>query len=81
MEDLNGLLVNLFNITKKIPIIFLANKKDLIDQVQFSEVELKELASRYDAPYYLTSAKTGENVETAFNIIGKLVLKGQGSLD
>jgi small GTP-binding protein len=81
LDDLKDLIERLFKITSKIPIIFMANKNDLVDQMVFGEPEIAALASQYNAPYYFSSAKTGENVETAFNIMGKMILKEQGSLD
>ncbi len=55
----------LFNVTKNIPIIFLGNKSDLPNW-EISEEELEELAVKYNSEYFLTSAKTGANVEQAF---------------
>ncbi len=61
------------------PIIFLANKLDLVspdsEELKFFRKELIELCEKYDARYYLTSAKTGENVENAFREIGIYALK------
>ena len=81
LDDLKELIDRLFKIASNIPLIFLANKNDLVDQVQFSVTELKEIASIFDAPHFFTSAKTGENVEKAFNIIGRLILKKQDSFN
>jgi hypothetical protein len=71
----NYWLPNLKNIVGNIPFIVLANKSDLIKQAEFKEQDLRHFADKYDAPYYLTSAKSGENVEKAFLILGKKVLK------
>lgn len=61
------------------PIIFLANKLDLVspdsEELKFFRKGLIELCEKYDARYYLTSAKTGENVENAFREIGIYALK------
>ena len=65
---------SLFNVTKKLPIIFVANKNDLYDQSQFSDAELLEVTSAYSAPFFGASAKTGENVEKVFTELGKLIL-------
>jgi len=47
-------------------LIFVANKSDLKYQAQFWKDELNELSNFFDTPYFLTSAKTGENVNNAF---------------
>ncbi len=46
--------------------IFVANKSDLKYKAQFWKDEMKELSETFEAPYFLTSAKTGENVTEVF---------------
>ncbi len=61
------------------PMIFLTNKLDLVspncEELKFFRKGLIELCEKYDARYYLTSAKTGENVENAFREMGIYALK------
>lgn len=71
----NYWIPNVQNIIGKIPFIFLANKSDLVENAEFNEKDLKAFASRYEVPSYLTSAKSGENVNRAFNVLGKRILK------
>lgn len=53
-----------------IPILVIGNKKDLL-----KEKELDELKESLEfTPYLFTSAKTGENVESIFEEMGKRVL-------
>ena len=54
--------------------IFIANKSDLPDH-KFGEEELKKIAGAFNAPAYITSAKTGDNVEEAFAHLGKSIYK------
>ncbi len=70
----------LFKINSNIPIIYVANKNDLANKNQFDDAELAEISEANNAPYIKTSAKTGENVETAFRLIGKRILTEQGIL-
>lgn len=63
------------SIAGPVPMIILANKSDLIAQAQFDERYLKEFAAEYKVPSYLTSAKNAENVERAFEVLGKKILK------
>jgi len=53
----------------EIPLIFIANKCDLKDQFEFKITDIEGIASDFDAPFFITSAKTGENVENAFNTL------------
>ena len=59
----------------KVPMIILGNKSDLVDNTQFGESELSALAARYNAKAFLTSAKTGANVESSFKDIARAITK------
>jgi small GTP-binding protein len=65
---------DLFNITNKVPIIILANKWDLHDNAAVNESDLEKMANEMNASYVLTSAKTGQNVDEAFDRIGKKLI-------
>lgn len=81
LHNLINWVTSLFNITKTLPIVFVANKSDLMDQFQFNDAELTEIALPYHAPFFRTSAKSGENVENVFSTLGKMMLKEQGALE
>jgi small GTP-binding protein len=66
------------NMVGKVPFIILANKSDLMNEAEFDERELGEFASKFDVPFYLTSAKTGINVEKAFYSLGKRMMEPDG---
>lgn len=60
-----------------VPLIFLGNKADLKDEAQFGLEEMKSAAKKSKCfgptnECFLTSAKTGENVERAFISMAKL---------
>lgn len=57
----------------KLGLVFVANKSDLTDGVQFSLDELQKLASKYSTLAYPSSAKTGENVEKLFLSLGEML--------
>ncbi len=60
-----------------IPFVILANKLDLGKVAKFKEKELREFAGKYEVPSYVTSAKTGENVDLAFQVLGKIMIKSK----
>jgi small GTP-binding protein len=73
LDDLDDWIEGVYSVTGRIPIQFLANKIDLKDEAAFGEEELKQSARAYDSPYEFTSAKTGENVEAAFQSLAERV--------
>jgi len=76
--DLENMVNWLFNITSEIPVIIVGNKSDLTNQISVGEKAIKDIATAFHAPYFTTSAKTGENVQMAFFVIGRMILKEQG---
>ncbi len=65
----------LYEAVGKIPIILVGNKVDLIERRKPYEEEAKELCSDFGTECYLSSAKSGENVEKIFINIGKEMLE------
>ncbi|MDO9537103.1 MAG: GTP-binding protein [Thermoplasmata archaeon] len=65
----------------KIPMVFMANKCDLVGKEGFDGSELGKLAAEHKSTYMLTSAKTGENVENAFLTLGKALVGGKGDVE
>jgi small GTP-binding protein len=63
------------NLVGNVPIIILANKSDLTDRAEFNEEILRSFASLFNASFYFTSAKMGENVHQAFYDIGRQILE------
>jgi small GTP-binding protein len=61
-----------------VPLIYLANKADLLRERQFDEAELLAMARAHNASYFMTSARTGTNVESAFWTFGRTLVQGNG---
>lgn len=61
-------------VTGDIPMIFVGNKCDLIDQRQISEEMLAAAAGQFGSQFFVSSAKTGENVEIIFKSLGERVI-------
>jgi small GTP-binding protein len=66
---------SLFGAIGKVPVVFVGNKFDLIDKDKFDTDGLMELSMRYSAPWVTTSAKKGENVESAFKKLGEMIIR------
>ncbi len=61
-------------VTGDVPKVFVGNKCDLVEERQITEEELDAFAGEFDSGYYISSAKTGENVEEMFKKLGEVVL-------
>ena len=75
LEDLDDWIEGVYSVTGKIPIEFLANKVDLKDQSEVREDDMVQAAKAYDSPFRFTSAKTGINVEIAFQSLAERIAK------
>ncbi len=75
LDEITGWIESMFEITGKIPVIICANKADLKDQAAFGEAQVKQATEAFDAPYFYSSAKTGENVEAVFRSLGETIAK------
>jgi len=58
-----------------VPFCFVGNKSDLREKIAIEEGELAKLSMVHEAPYYIASAKTGENVDAAFIALSKQVVE------
>jgi small GTP-binding protein len=74
--DLDSWMDTVHGVIEEVPTIFLGNKCDLEDKQQIGLNEIKSLASGYEKSVsYLSSAKTGLNVELAFETLSKKILE------
>jgi small GTP-binding protein len=74
LESLQTYADDLLRVNPTVLFVLAANKRDLSDQQQLSEAQVEAVAARLDAPYRLTSAKTGDEVEALFRHLGRLLL-------
>lgn len=66
LEELRYWIKALTDVAGDVPIVFAGNKADLENERVIKESDLQELAGKYGSTAYLTSAKTGQNVENVF---------------
>ena len=66
---------SLFEVTGEVPVIIIGNKNDLKDKHEIKKEDITSMASKYNAPSFLTSAKTGYNVEKMFYNLGEKLVK------
>jgi small GTP-binding protein len=76
LPGLNGWIHGVQEVNQEIPTVFLGNKSDIKDSQEISLPEIRSFAAEYESPgAYLSSAKTGLNVEFAFDILSKRLLE------
>ena len=66
---------SLFEVTGEVPIIIIGNKNDLKEKHEIKKEEINEMSKKYNALSFLTSAKTGYNVEKMFYNLGEKLVK------
>jgi len=72
--DLSGWVNTAVKEVGEVPFVFLGNKNDLSKEKIADEDDLAKLSAIHKSPYYLASAKTGENVDQAFKAISKSIV-------
>lgn len=60
-------------INPDVQIVLLANKSDLIDDRSITNEELSAIAGELAAPWLVTSARTGDEVDHAFSLLADLL--------
>ena len=80
LKELDDWVQGVFKVVGEIPVVYAINKIDLKDEVMilYGDKEIGEATRAFDAPFFCTSAKTGENVELLFQRLGTMVLKREG---
>lgn len=81
LEHLDNWIDSLYEEADIMPTVFIANKNDLSEEFEFGKTELDDVASDYESPFFITSAKTGENVEEAFKILGEKIISNMVEKD
>ena len=66
-------LPNRGTLTVGVPIVLAVNKWDLAKDRQIDASDAMRFLREYDAEHFFTSARTGENVEAAFQALGERI--------
>lgn len=80
LKELDDWVQGVFKVVGEIPVVYAINKVDLKDEVMilYGDKEISEATRAFEAPYFYTSAKTGDNVEALFRRLGTMILKREG---
>jgi GTPase SAR1 family protein len=79
LEELRYWIKALTDVAGDVPVVFAGNKADMENDRVINEADLQELASKYKTEAFLTSAKTGQNVEPLFKALGKAMAEKMAS--
>jgi small GTP-binding protein len=71
---------NVFSTVGPIPVVLALNKVDLQEQRVVKDEDIRAGAEKLQAPFFCTSAKTGENVEAAFKALAERVMEREYKL-
>ena len=74
LENLVTYVRDLRDIDPTAKIIIAANKGDLLKRHQVTRAQVEEVANKLDSVFYVTSAKTGSEVEKLFRHLGRLLV-------
>lgn len=66
---LNEWIPSGLEIAGHVPVHILVNKKDLLDRRAFADEDIRKVAESLGATWTMTSARTGESVDDAFNAL------------
>ena len=74
LESMKEWTRSLFQVSRPVPVLFLANKSDLIHKAEFKPPDMEAISAEYKSPFFYTSAKSGANVNKAFYKLGELMI-------
>ena len=77
LDNIGDWASSVFQVAGVVPIQILVNKTDLENQFEIEKSDVAESAMSLASPAVFTSAKTGENVDGAFNELAQTILFGK----
>ncbi|HEY5539071.1 MAG TPA: Rab family GTPase [Thermoplasmata archaeon] len=72
LKELDDWVQSVFNVVGEIPVVYAVNKVDLTDEVMvmYGDREIQQSTRAFDAPYFFTSARSGDHVNDSFHALG-----------
>jgi small GTP-binding protein len=74
LDSVRGYTDTLFRVSPGTRLVLAGNKRDLTDQQRILPSQLAAVATDLDVAYYLTSAKSGDEVNGLFHHLGRLLV-------
>jgi small GTP-binding protein len=74
LDVLCARVADLLDVNPDAQLIVAANKCDLTEQQRLAPARVEAVAAELDVPYYITSAKTGDEVEALFRCLGLMLV-------
>jgi small GTP-binding protein len=74
LESLTRYAQDIRRVSPQALLIIAANKADLSNEHQLEAAQVEQVAAVLNAPYFLTSAKIGDEVDTLFRHLGRLLV-------
>jgi small GTP-binding protein len=83
LRELDDWIQSVYNVVGDVSVVYAVNKVDLKDEVMvlFGDREIEMASQAFDAPYFYTSAKTGENVQMVFQRLAEDIVRRNLSTD
>ncbi len=77
LRELDDWVQSVFDVVGDIAVVYAINKVDLKEEAMlfFGDREAEISAEAFDAPHFYTSAKTGENVQLAFQALADEIVR------
>lgn len=77
LKELDDWVQSVFNVVGDVAVVYAVNKADLKDEVMilYGDQEIDMATQAFDAPWFYTSAKTGENVQMAFRQLAEEIVR------
>ena len=74
LPSLKEYVQTFWQINPQTPVVVVGNKSDLREQCVIAGTALADIAAQLDAPWFTSSAKTGENVPELFHVLTQRLL-------
>jgi small GTP-binding protein len=77
LKELDDWVQAVFNVVGDVAVVYAVNKVDLKDEVMvlYGDKEIEMAAAAFDAPWFYTSARTGESVQLAFQHLAEAIVR------